>query len=415
MSLTVLFRKYTFLIKKILLLSASVLLIYSILKLFDNLIGLKASKPDLMENRKAVYMTSEYAFIADTNSKGFRGKDYSVDKPENSLRILAIGDSFTYGWGVDIEYTWPFLLEKKLSGQYKDKRVEVINLGVGGAVPSEYSEIAEEYILLYKPDFVIVGFVEGNDFAQITTSVEKGKKVISSETTVRRQKLLDELADSNNILDKRIRINNFIRSVFPNIHKLISKRNTIEIRLSFIEKMRKYILQLDDEDIDELNRRMNPDVRKLFMAGGLNPYLFIASIRTPDYFIKILESDDSFYQNGIDEINKVISNIKSIATANNAEVTVLDIPYGVFVNKRHMMIYREMGFTGRDNIWTSDAGESITVRAAETAGVDYLKTLDVFRKECMDDCFFKYDDHMTPKGYRILSDAVFEKFITLVK
>jgi len=170
------------------------------------------------------------------------------------LRILAIGDSFTYGWGVDIEYTWPFLLEKKLSGQYKDKRVEVINLGVGGAVPSEYSEIAEEYILLYKPDFVIVGFVEGNDFAQITTSVEKGKKVISSETTVRRQKLLDELADSNNILDKRIRINNFIRSVFPNIHKLISKRNTIEIRLSFIEKMRKYILQLDDEDIDELNK-----------------------------------------------------------------------------------------------------------------------------------------------------------------
>ena len=100
------------------------------------------------------------------------------------MRILAIGDSFTYGWGVDIEYTWPFLLEKKLSGQYKDKRVEVINLGVGGAVPSEYSEIAEEYILLYKPDFVIVGFVEGNDFAQITTSVEKGKKVISSETTL---------------------------------------------------------------------------------------------------------------------------------------------------------------------------------------------------------------------------------------
>ena len=306
--------------KKVLILFLAIIILSGLFYFLDKVLGNVNKNNGISSNREAVYETPEYKFTVNTNSKGFRGKDYSVDKPENSLRILAIGDSFTYGWGVDIEYTWPFLLEKKLSGQYKDKRVEVINLGVGGAVPSEYSEIAEEYILLYKPDFVIVGFVEGNDFAQITTSVEKGKKVISSETTVRRQKLLDELADSNNILDKRIRINNFIRSVFPNIHKLISKRNTIEIRLSFIEKMRKYILQLDDEDIDELNRRMNPDVRKLFMAGGLNPYLFIASIRTPDYFIKILESDDPFYQDGIDEINKVISNIKSIATVNNAEV-----------------------------------------------------------------------------------------------
>lgn len=70
-------------------------------------------------------------YTINTNSQGLRGKrEFSLKKPENTFRVLCIGDSFTYGTGVDDEFTYPELLRIYLSEKFPGMNIEVINAGV---------------------------------------------------------------------------------------------------------------------------------------------------------------------------------------------------------------------------------------------------------------------------------------------
>lgn len=85
-------------------------------------------------------------------------KEYAIPKPPDTLRIVAIGDSFTFGQFVKDDETYPaqleVLLKEKLKGKYKE--VEVINLGVPG-YDIEYSIARyERRGKKYEADFIIL-------------------------------------------------------------------------------------------------------------------------------------------------------------------------------------------------------------------------------------------------------------------
>ena len=99
-----------------------------------------------------------------TNSCGMRGPDYTIAKPENTFRIAVIGDSFTFGWGVEESQTFVAQMEQTLNRHSKGApRYEVMNFGVPGY--STFQEVArfEELALDFSPDAVVVFFVE-NDY-----------------------------------------------------------------------------------------------------------------------------------------------------------------------------------------------------------------------------------------------------------
>lgn len=96
------------------------------------------------------------------NSHGCRGPDYPRSAPEGQIRILAIGDSFTFGMGVESEETYPKQLERQLGNL--GVSAEVINCGVIGHDMWQHDIILRKTLALYQPDIVIFG-VYYNDLA----------------------------------------------------------------------------------------------------------------------------------------------------------------------------------------------------------------------------------------------------------
>ena len=89
------------------------------------------------------------------NALGFRGEEVSYDKPDGVYRIVAIGDSTTYGSSVDYKEAYPYALQKYLNQNGYDN-IEVINAGVPAYTSYETLMMLQFRILDLDPDLIIV-------------------------------------------------------------------------------------------------------------------------------------------------------------------------------------------------------------------------------------------------------------------
>jgi hypothetical protein len=89
-----------------------------------------------------------------SNARGLRGRrEFADPKPPGVFRIVALGDSFTFGEGVGDEETWSHRLQELLP------QTEVLNLGVHGYGHDQMLLHLQQEGLRYQPDLVLLGFL----------------------------------------------------------------------------------------------------------------------------------------------------------------------------------------------------------------------------------------------------------------
>jgi lysophospholipase L1-like esterase len=105
------------------------------------------------------------------NAMGFRGRETSVAKPAGCYRVIALGDSSTFGVLVGDDETYCSLLEGMLNadpGKGPGRTFEVINAGVIGYTTRQGLIYLQRDLLRYSPDCIVVSFAV-NDTVQDTT------------------------------------------------------------------------------------------------------------------------------------------------------------------------------------------------------------------------------------------------------
>lgn len=93
---------------------------------------------------------------------GFRYKVKLQPKKDDQVRIFALGDSVTMGWGVDDDSTYSADLEKMLNRSCPRHQFQVVNAGVNAYPNSLVIERMKEVIEDFQPDMVVFDY-SGNE------------------------------------------------------------------------------------------------------------------------------------------------------------------------------------------------------------------------------------------------------------
>jgi|SRR3989344_2751212 len=271
-----------------------------------------------------------------TNIFGLRDKDYNLES--NSNKILFLGDSFTFGYGVEQEESYSEIFEKLIDYNYI-----VINSGYAdGYSPDTFYVYLKDKGLDFNPDLVILGFFIGNDIIDLESNEwveldekELPKKVISNKVYIDEKNRMRIKGDENVI-------NN---SPYPNLYKInlfLSYHSHVYVFLKDRLKFLFYILTKQNISLDKtiygnyydknLNLLLDKDEKILFEMNSLlnetNKKFVIVLIPSIDQFNE--EKDDSY------DFSNPNKRLLKFGKENN--ITVIDLfPY--FENNKPNKLY----------------------------------------------------------------------------
>lgn len=128
------------------------------LEMWKYAIKLKRSAVNPAQGHEHIPNSFEHLMGVDVkiNSHGQRDKEIAWKKDKNTTRILMLGDSLTFGWGVSYEETVSKYLEKLLNESAKDKSFEVINTGVGNTNTEMQVSYFQTSGIKFSPDIVVL-------------------------------------------------------------------------------------------------------------------------------------------------------------------------------------------------------------------------------------------------------------------
>jgi hypothetical protein len=311
-----------------------------------------------------------FFYQVEINSHGFRGAEFSIEKPENTYRIMIVGDSFTFGYGVDEGQQYPALLESCLNRE-SDGSVtyQVINAGFASSFSPDSFYVFLRYIApAYQPDMIIEAYFIQNDFTDLMdtywTEEENGLP----------QRVLSEL-----------------RFVDP----------------SGIWRFR-----------DTLPRYQVPVLREShafqFVMENLNLIASVSSLpdymRDPDLYTSIYKPTlPSRLQAPFDESMRMVSAAHDLASDQGWDFNVLLIPGGLQIDPDAWEDVVDTPYPQTpDNAYPQHSIQAYL----DDQGIDSLDLLPTFWDLPRADYYFEPQGHWTAQGQQLAADTLCEALLT---
>jgi lysophospholipase L1-like esterase len=345
----------------------------------------------LPANTRVEYRTSEFQYTAETNAVGFRDRAIDIAR-KAGLRVLAIGDSFTYGWGVAIEQSWPKVLEARLRSSGCD--AEVLNLGCPGTSVDAYAAITERAIPLLKPDLVLIAVLQGDDVKQLDLgpTIQKVVGCGESRNTFR--------WDAESFLPNLFKLRERIRVRKPSVI------SAVDMRAEWRRLANEIRDHLNSEEMQRFEG-LDAEVKAMVMEGDLNPWEVYNAVKTPDYMAFTLNPERAEVRRATDLMATYLTQIKRVAERENSEVRVLSVPAGWYVSARALKYKRQIGFCLDDSALHSTRPDDVISSACQAAGVDFHSVTGDFRQAAVErDLYYPFDGHFNSAGCALFAERI---------
>lgn len=374
----------------------SLAVLFVVLLGVDRLLGVRSQKSTqevgliFPPGTVATYDTLEFDFTVRINNLGFRDRETQLEK-SHAVRVVVIGDSFVYGWGVALEDTWVKDIERRLREGGRD--IEILNLGVPGFGPSQYADTAEDVIPLLNPDIVLVGLLQGDDLRQTENAVENAERVNE---------------------DGGAAIFSILRRFYPNLMDITSRRRMelfaglnerSQLRWNFFngiwKRQAKYVFSSMNSARKEMYQTWPGFVRRAFRQGELNPGLLKSPLVWGESDPDELDADSPLMQERIARCAEQLGRIKATAEDYGARVAVISIPVLEYTAP---CIWLEMSGVEpavQKMMLATLAPDRAVQEACDLAGLPMIEVTEHFRaQEDSETFFYPYDTHLTVEGHR---------------
>lgn len=135
----------------------------------DDVLAFKL-KPNYSETNIDSRYNIKFSFR--TNSDGFRTQEINCPsgQPLSRYTIMALGDSATFGYAVDQDFSYPELMNAGY-GSF----AHVWNFGVPCYSFAEFYLMFKNYVAKLKPDLIVLGVYPCNDFTELTATQWEGR------------------------------------------------------------------------------------------------------------------------------------------------------------------------------------------------------------------------------------------------
>lgn len=125
------------------------------------------------DTRRVHERRGKWRFVYTTNQYGNRGKAIPISNQYDIPNLIVLGDSYSFGDGVNDGEEYSSIMANALSGKYN-----VTNLAVGGWGLTQSIRRYYEFGQLYSPNIVLLQYCEndlGDNFTYPVTVIEEGK------------------------------------------------------------------------------------------------------------------------------------------------------------------------------------------------------------------------------------------------
>ena len=374
-------------------------------ELFDKNRGLKNCMGDI--NRKYWHSfkpNSRFRLVASKNNEfdvavrinnyGFRGRDISIDKAPGVTRIMAIGDSFTFGVGAEEDETIPSLIEKDLRAN--GANVEVVNAGFGSYSPVlHYLKLRDEY-LEFRPDIVILFF----DFSDLADDWRAERSLVydgSGKILRCDPSFVDGKRDWWLEMCSHCRLCSFINNKLVRLIdkiRILGFKEYVKAKLAG-KRAKALIVEKDLED-----KSSNPiKYDGYLMIRGRNKLSYIK---------------EHFNRN-----ERYLDLIRDALAEQGIPMVLVIYPYGIHVGPDQWGTGREYWGFEKGRVYDDYYAFELLEDYARSRNIPCVNLLPDFLKHKDENLFFDIDGHFTPEANRlaaqsIVNNGIFRKILSRI-
>ncbi len=337
----------------------------------------------LNSNQDYRFNSGEFDVTIHTNRYGLRGLDPVIPKPAGVLRILMLGDSFTFGFPVKDDEAFASRIEQGLKEQ--GYPVEVINGGVSGYSPTlHYLSLRDEF-LRFEPDLVMLwydlGDLQEDAWFQKNLLYDADGRILRADPAyINGQFSRWEWLRNHSVFAKYLDT------------KLVRTFNAIRI-LGFGEFVR---TKLRGERAKVAIARLKASQQSEDLAT-YDRFLLVRPSSTPEMLSPYWALSAGY-----------LDRIRGLLAERRIPFVLGMYPYGMFVGPDQWGDGRVYWGFEKGRTYDASVARGLFKQFAKERDVLLLDTFKSFQAAATEPLFYNRDGHMTPAGHRVLAAHVLE-------